>query len=135
LNLQAADLLRAAGYQVNMTPNDIHLPDKGLLRPDLVLTDENGKIKFVEVERDVNKNIEGRQSKWRNFYQASGGHLYVVCDNSSCMRNIRSEINYCLGSKPVVIYLTNIADLLAGKRGDSDSIWLEKKEKVDIGNH
>jgi hypothetical protein len=40
-----------------------------------------------------------------------------------------------LGSKPVVIYLTNIADLLAGKRGDSDSIWLEKKEKADIGNH
>jgi hypothetical protein len=70
-----------------------------------------------------------RQAKWRNFYQASGGKLFVVCDNRSCMRNIRSEINYCLGNRPLVVSLTNLADLQAGKRGDSDRIWLEVKQK------
>ena len=37
LNLQAADVLREAGYQVNLTPPDVNLPDGGLFKPDLVL--------------------------------------------------------------------------------------------------
>jgi len=129
LNLQAADALREAGYQVNLTPPDVHLPDGSLFKPDLVLIDEQGSLLFVEVERDTDKNIEQRQAKWRNFYQASGGKLFVVCDNRSCMRNVRSEINYCLGNKLVVISLTNLADLQTGKRGEGDSIWLEVKQK------
>jgi hypothetical protein len=122
-------VLREAGYQVNLTPPVVHLPDGSLFKPDLVLIDEQGALLFVEVERDTDKNIEQRQAKWRNFYQASGGKLFVVCDNRSCMRNIRSEINYCLGNKPVVISLTNLADLQTGKRGEGDSIWLEAKHK------
>ena len=80
----------------------------------------------MEVERDVDKNLEQRQAKWRNFYQATGGRVFVVCDNRSCMRNIRSEINYCLGNRPVVIALTNLADLQAGKRGEADSVGLKR---------
>jgi hypothetical protein len=49
----------------------------------------------------------------------------MVCDNRSCMRNIRSEINYCLGNRSLFVSLTNLADLKAGKRGDGDNIWLE----------
>lgn len=129
LNLQAADVLRGAGYQVNLTPPDVNLPDGGLFKPDLVLIDEQGSLLFVEVERDTDKNIEQRQAKWHNFYQASGGKMYVVCDNRSCMRNIRSEINYCLGNQHLIVSLTNLADLQAGKRGDGDGIWLEIKKK------
>ncbi len=130
LNLQAADVLREAGYQVNLTPPDVNLPDGGLFKPDLVLIDEQGSLLFVEVERDTDKNIEQRQAKWRNFHQASGGKMFVVCDNRSCMRNIRSEINYCLGNMAVVVVsLTNLADLQAGKRGEGDNIWLEIKRK------
>lgn len=129
LNLQAADVLREAGYQVNLTPPDVKLPDGGLFKPDLVLIDEQGSLLFVEVERDTDKNIEQRQAKWRNFHQASGGKMFVVCDNRSCMRNIRSEINYCLGNKSLVVSLTNLADLQTGKRGDGDRIWLEVKQK------
>jgi hypothetical protein len=129
LNLQAADVLRDAGYQVNLTPPDVNLPDGGLFKPDLVLIDEQGSLLFVEVERDTDKNIEQRQAKWRNFYQASGGKMFVVCDNRSCMRNIRSEINYCLGNRSMVVSLTNLADLKVGKRGNEDSIWLETKQK------
>jgi len=130
LNLQAADMLRDAGYQVNLTPPDVNLPGGGLFKPDLVLIDEQGTLLFVEVERDTDKNIEQRQAKWCNFYQASGGKMYVVCDNRSCMRNIRSEINYCLGNRSLVISLTNLADFQAGKRGEGDSPWLEVKQKV-----
>lgn len=129
LNMQAADVLREAGYHVNLTPPEITLPDGGLFRPDLAIVDDQGATHFVEVERDVDKNLEQRQAKWRNFYQASGGRMFVVCDNRSCMRNIRSEINYCLGNKSLVVSLTNLADLLTGKRGEGDRIWLEVKQK------
>ena len=127
LNLQAADVLREAGYQVDLTPPEITLPDGGLFRPDLAIVDDQGATHFVEVERDVDKNLEQRQAKWRNFYQASGSRMYVVCDNRSCMRNIRSEINYCLGNKSLAVSLTNLADLQAGKRGEGDTIWLETR--------
>lgn len=130
LNIQAADVLREAGYQVNLTPPEITLPDGGLFRPDLATIDDQGATHFVEVERDVDKNLEQRQAKWRNFYQASGGRMFVVCDNRSCMRNIRNEINYCLGNKSLVVSLTNLADLQTGKRGESDRIWLEVKQKT-----
>ncbi|NPV75163.1 MAG: hypothetical protein HPY59_02190 [Anaerolineae bacterium] len=129
LNLQAADVLREAGYQVNLTPPDVNLPDGGLFKPDLVLIDEQGSLLFVEVERDTDKSIEQRQAKWRNFHQASGGKMFVVCDNRTCMRNIRSEINYCLGNRSLVVSLTNLADLQVGKRGEGDYIWLEVKKK------
>jgi len=129
LNLQAADMLREAGYQVNLTPPEITLPDGGLFRPDLAIIDDQGTTHFVEVERDVDKNIEQRQAKWRNFHQASGGKMFVVCDNRSCMRNIRSEINYCLGNRSLVVSLTNLADLQAGKRGEGDIIWLEVRNR------
>jgi len=45
------------------------------------------------------------------------------------MGNIRSKINYCLGNKPVVISLTNLADLQTGKRGEGDNFWLELTQK------
>jgi hypothetical protein len=53
----------------------------------------------------------------------------VVCDNRSCMRNIRSEINYCLGNRSLVVSMTNLADLQAGKRGEGDSVWLEARNR------
>ena len=130
---QAAQLrnlgLRESSYQVDLAPPEITLPDGGLFRPDLAIVDDQGATHFVEVERDVDKNLEQRQAKWRNFHPASGGRMFVVCDNRSCMRNIRSEINYCLGNMSLVVSLTNLADLQAGKRGEGDSIWLEMRNR------
>jgi len=77
----------------------------------------------------ADKNLEQRQAKWRNFHQASGGRMFVVCDNSSCMRNIRSEINYCLGNRSMVVSLTNLADLQIGKRGEGDCVWREARNR------
>ena len=125
LNLQAADMLREAEYQVNAFPPDIHLPDGSLFKPDLVAIDPNGKTLYVEVEAGANKNHEQRQAKWRNALQASGGEIYVFCDNRSCMRSIRSEINFSLGRQAVQCCLTNLADLQVGKRAADGGIWLD----------
>jgi hypothetical protein len=129
LNLQAADVLCEAGYKVNLIPPDIRLPSGGLFKPDIVMVDEHGVTLFVEVERGANKDLEKRQAKWRNFYQASGGRIHVVCDNRTCMRNIRSEINYFLGKQQAAVFLTNLADLQAGKRGVGESVWLDIKRR------
>jgi hypothetical protein len=45
----------------------------------------------MEVEHDVDNNLEQRQAKWRNFYETSGGKMFVVCLNRYCMRDICSE--------------------------------------------
>ena len=128
LNLQAADLLREAEYQVNSFPPDIHLPDGSLFKPDLVAVDVNGKTYFIEVEVEANKNQVQRQAKWHNALQASGGQIYVFCDNRSCMRSIRSEINFSLGRQAGQCCLTNLADLQAGKRASDGGIWLDARQ-------
>jgi hypothetical protein len=125
LNLQVADVLHEAEYQVNSFPPDIHLPDGSLFKPDLVAIDPNGKTLYVEVEVEANKNHEQRQAKWRNALQASGGEIYVFCDNRSCMRSIRSEINFSLGRQAGQCSLTNLVDLQAGKRAADGGIWLD----------
>ena len=84
---------------------------------------------FVEAECDLEKKTKQRQNKWRKFYQAGGVRMFVVCDNRSCMLNLRSEIIYCLGNKPLVVSLTNMADFQAGKRGERDSVWFEARNR------
>ena len=102
----------------------------GLLIEVLILVDCRIRHSaFVEVECFSDKNLEQYQAKWRNFYQASGGRMLVVCVNCFCMRNIRSEINYCLGINTLVVSLTNLADLQAGNRGEGDSVWLEARNR------
>jgi hypothetical protein len=128
LNLQAADILREAEYQVNAFPPDIHLPDGSLFKPDLVAIDSNRKTLYVEVEVEANKNREQRHAKWRNAFQASGGEVYIFCDNRSCMRSIRSEINYSLGRKSGQCCMTNLADLQASKRAADGGIWLDVRQ-------
>ena len=127
LNLQAADALREAGYQINAFPSDIHLPDGGLFKPDLLAVDQNGQIFYIEVETEANKNREQRQAKWRNALQAGGSQLYVFCDNRACMRSIRSEINFSLGRQAGQYFLTNLVDLQAGKRASDGGIWLDAR--------
>jgi hypothetical protein len=133
LNLMAGDVLREAGYAVNLTPPDIKLPNGALFKPDIILRDERGTVLYVEVEREANKDIEQRQAKWRNFHQASGGVMYVFCDNKSGMNRIISEMNYALGNQSAIIFLTNLVELQAGKRGVEDSIWLKTKRKGQFG--
>lgn len=96
--------------------------------------DANGKTYFIEVEVEANKNQEQRQTKWRNALQASGGQIYAFCDNRSCMRAIRSEINFSLGRQVGQCCLTNLVDLQAGKRASDGGIWLGYPAKPVLFN-
>ncbi|MDD5369140.1 MAG: hypothetical protein PHQ40_08645 [Anaerolineaceae bacterium] len=129
LNLAVADFFKEEGYQINLFPNLIELPGGMKFYPDQILIDPDGSLIYLEVEREANKDREKRQAKWLNFYEASQGKLYVACDNRTCMRSIRSEINFSLGNRPGIVHLTNLTDLQSGKRGEGDSLWLEVRKR------
>ena len=128
LNLQVADVLRDAGCQVDLTPPDIHLPGGGLFKPDLLVSDPEGKTLYIEVEAEANKNREQRLAKWRNALQANGGCLYIFCDNRPCMKSVRSEINFALGRNVEQCFMTNLAELQTGKRAVDGGIWLDVRQ-------
>ena len=58
--------------------------------------------------------------------------MFVVCDNRSCMHNIRGEINYDLGNRPLVVFLTKLTDMQLGELDGGDRIWVEVKQKTNI---
>jgi hypothetical protein len=87
-----------------------------------------GKTEYNEVEVENNNKHEQRQAKWHNAFQASGGEIYVFCDNRSCMRSIRSEINFSLGRQTGQCSLTKLADHQAGKRATDGGIWLDVRQ-------
>ncbi len=126
LNIQAAEVLEEAGYQLKSLVQEIQLKNGGKFIPDLTLVDPNtGEILFVEVERDAHKNHQTRKHKWINFYEASNGNLYVFCDNLTCQRAVQEEINTTLGALKFNSYLTNLHNLREKKRSRIDGgIWL-----------
>jgi hypothetical protein len=103
----------------------IDLPDGGKFIPDLV-AEKDDDVYFIEVERGVSKDTHGRQTKWLNFHAASGGHIYVFCDNLACMCGIRKELIDTLGPR-ATFALTNIVQLKNGERGKDGSIWLDRR--------
>ncbi len=133
LNLYAEDILRDAGYELVTIAPDILLPNAHRFKPDLVVRDSDGNILYVEVERDTRKSL--REHKWQNAHSAGGGKIYVICENRTCMSTIRNEVEYTIVD--YTLYISNIPDLLAGKRGENESVWMEvwKKNHTLPGNH
>jgi len=95
LVLEACDWLRKAGYQVLHQAEQIRLEGGGLFCPDIT-AERGGKLIYVEVERESTKGNQDREAKWRNFFTASGGELYVVCPNAKYQEILISEINRSL---------------------------------------
>lgn len=126
LNIQAIELLKKEGYTIVNEAPSIPLPDGGKFIPDIVAQKDSQTI-FVEVERGTSKDIGYRKIKWLNFYQVSGGKIFVICDNRDCMGKIRAEINHALGLRKAKIFITNLFDLQDGKRGQDGSLWLAIK--------
>jgi hypothetical protein len=127
LNLQAADMLREAGYEVDLLPGQIKLPGEPAGRmfvPDLVASWQ-GKTLFVEVERDTRKNPQARARKLRNYYDATGGAFYIVVPNATALKNIKSEINRWRDTeRHLLLWMTSLSDA-KGKKGED--IWLYKR--------
>ena len=133
LNLEAADMLREAGYEVDLFPARIELSGKGekkrLFLPDLVAS-RHGRTIFVEVERDTRKNPDERNRKWDNYCVATGGEFYIVVPGRAALDAIKSEILYWAGPgrqhKLKRLWMSSLSDAM-GKKGDD--IWTHKRGK------
>lgn len=126
LNIEVADFLQGEGYKILTKVPAIDLPSGGKFIPDLV-AEKGDDIYFIEVERGVSKDTRARQTKWLNFYTASGGRIYVFCDNLECMCGIRKELIDALGAHRASFSLTNLAQLKNGDKEKDGSIWLDRR--------
>lgn len=126
LNIQAIELLTNEGYEILNEAPLIPLLNGGKFIPDIVAKKGDETI-YVEVERGTSKDIGFRRSKWTNFFQASGGNLFIICDNRDCMGKIRAEVNRALGPRKAKIHITNLYDLQDGQRSEKGDIWLAEK--------
>jgi hypothetical protein len=135
LILEAADVLSAENYQVLLKDaENIALENGAQVRPDLVVRDPEGKMIFVEVERDTYKG-PARVDKWRNLHAATHGALYIICENYACLCQVRNETNQVLEGMPYSRFLTDLRSLrgnpgrgITPKRNPRDgSLWIEKK--------
>ncbi len=122
LNLEAGDLLREAGYEIDLFPSQVNLPDGRLVVPDLSALSPYGELLLVEVERDTEKH--DRRRKWENCRDANGGALYVVVANDSALTRIKSEILFWAGRDPLKLWMSSISDD-RGKKGES--VWSFKR--------
>lgn len=135
LILEAADVLSAENYQVLLKDaENIALENGAQVRPDLVARDPEGKMIFVEVERDTYKG-PARVDKWRNLHAATHGELYIICENYACLCQVRNETNQVLEGMTYSRFLTDLRSLrgnpgrgITPKRNPRDgSLWIEKK--------
>jgi hypothetical protein len=123
LNLEAGDLLRAAGYEVDLFPGQVELPDSRIFAPDLTAS-RHGRTLFVEVERETPKNLDQRNRKWRNYYDATGGEFYVVVPDRRALEKVRGEILFWASRKSLVLWMPVISEA-KGKEGEA--VWLFKR--------
>lgn len=135
LILEAADVLIAENYQVMLKDvKNIALENSSQVRPDIVARSPEGKMIFVEVERETYKG-QPRVEKWRNLHAATQGELYIICENCACLCQVRNETNQVLQEMKYTRCLTDLHSLCGNpgrgilpKRNPRDgSMWIEKK--------
>lgn len=129
LNLRTMDILEEiGGYTIVSQTPEIKLPDDSLFVPDIVarnnLTEE---LIYIEVERGTGKDTSYRVQKWVNFYAASNGKIYVVCDTKKAVKALASEINNALAGYTYNSHLTDLEELQAKKRGKDGSMWIYQR--------
>ncbi len=124
LNLEAADLLTGAGYEVDLLPPAMTLSDGSKFEPDLAAISGNGKTVYVECERDTRKNEPAWIRKWEIMCAATNGVICVVTPDQAAMKSIGNEIRLFLGNRNIKLFMTNLDDVRGGKRSDKSGIWL-----------
>jgi len=124
LNMEAADLLEDADFTVDRFPARMVLLEGKQFVPDLGAVSPDGEVLWVEVERDTRKSLRDRQKKWDIYHEATGGHFVVITADRSAMQTIKSEITFWVSERPLRLWMTNVTEVRAGKRGQDDGIWL-----------
>lgn len=126
LTLEAADMLRGAGYEVDLFPAQINLPGEpaGRIFAPSLIASRQGRTLYVQVERDTHENPEAQAHKWRNTYDATDGEFYIIVPNQSALKAIKGEILFWAGQRRLVLWMSSISDVKS-KRGEE--IWLLKR--------
>jgi len=128
LNLEAADLLRDAGYVVDLFPPSLAVPGGAEFAPDLAAS-LNGRTLFIEVERDARKNEKEWTRKWEIVYEATNGEIYVVVANKTALDAVRSGIVFSMGKRPYTLCLTSVSDV-RGRRLQGHDVWMVERRGV-----
>ncbi len=127
LNLEFADEARLRGWEVDLFPDPIPLPDGGMVYPDQVIT-KDGEEFYVECERSTAKKPEDRAIKWANLLQATGGKICVVTPDKRSQSAIFSEITqWAHGKHRVHFYATNVAAL---KQDETKELWVVRNREI-----
>ena len=129
LNLRTMDILEEIGdYSIISQNPEMKLSDGRLFIPDIVAR-KNGteEVIYVEVERGTGKDTVYRVQKWINFFTASRGQIYVVCDTKKAVKALTSEINSALTGYAYSSHLTDLEELQAKKRGKDGSMWIYQR--------
>lgn len=122
LILETADLLRAAGWKVNLFPEPVKLDDGTGYHPDLVAVNQE-EVVYFECERQTQKSPRDRKAKWDRCYRATGGNLYIAVPDRQALDAIRSEVLYWLGDRPFRLRMLVVAE------AKPEDLWAYEREQ------
>jgi len=121
LNLEAAELLWRAGYEVKLFPDQVVLESDQVYQPDLLIAEQDGgKMLYVECERATYKNPKERSQKWKLYYAATDGHFCVITPSEEAMEAIKKEILDWAGDRALTLWM---GDMEKSREGN---VWLVK---------
>jgi DNA-binding PadR family transcriptional regulator len=125
LNLEAADLLTQAGYEILAHGHRHFLGGVRQAVPDITARKDDTII-YIEVERSGKKS--SRPEKWINLQELTDGNLYVFCQYEVSQEQIAEEVQKTLRERNLAsrLTLTNLEALRSGRRGPAGSLWLEQ---------
>jgi hypothetical protein len=117
LILKAADILQATGYQVDVLPPSLTLPDGSIYEPDIVAIGE----KTIYLECEMGRvEIGERLEKWRKCYMAGNGEIHVAVPNAEALRVVRSDILFSLTSLNLRPFTLRIMDV---SQATKEKLW------------
>jgi hypothetical protein len=124
LVLEAAGLLREAGYAVDLLPDPVALDDGRTLVPDLAAS-LDARTVLVAVER--NRAGAGAEPRWADYHEATGGELYVVVPDNRTLEAVKGSILFWAGTwQKLALKMCDIEEVRGGGK-QGDEIWTLKR--------
>ncbi len=133
LILKSRDWLKKTGYEILDQDSRFFLTENRQFNPDLVAKKDDEVI-YIEVERDSKKTHQDRDAKWNNFYDFTGGKIYVFCQNARAQRNIIHEINVALRGiklERAEIYLCDLEKINDDFVCENGHVWTAIRQRKE----
>ena len=128
LNYEVAELLWAAGYEVELFPSNVPVSG-GIYRPDLVAR-LGDMMLYVEAERATLKKASERGRKWELYYRASKGHFAMVTPSETATERISQEVLDWAGERSLILWMTDLErsrDKYGRPLRQGKDVWIAKK--------